>query len=279
MGESGEGIGSESGLNPSMATVAALYRHPVKGYAPERCDALTILSDGRVAGDRVLGFRFANCAAADDEWSTKHEFVALVNTPALARLDLRYDHDRKRLRIMLDGHVLAHEGLSETGRQRLAAAVQEYVLGTADNPLTDHPERLPLRLVGDGVTPRFQDNAGGHTTLHGRASLAALAAHMAAPDLNEVRFRSNIAVEGIDAWEEQQWLGRRLHIGAVEFEAVIPKTRCLATHANPHTGERDLPVMQELMKAFPGQARPTFAIGLQTTSGGGVICVGDRVTL
>jgi uncharacterized protein len=262
-----------------MATVAALYRHPVKGYTPETCDALTILPDGRVEGDRVLGFRFASCAAADDEWSTKHEFVALVNTPALARLDVRYDHKQKTLRIMLDGNVLADEDLDEAGRKRLAAAVQEYVLGTTENPLADHPERLPLRLVGDGVTPRFQDNAGGHTTLHGRASLAALAAHMAAPDLNEVRFRSNIAVEGIDAWEEQQWLGRRLRIGAVEFEAVIPKARCLATHANPHTGERDLPVMQELMKAYPGQARPTFAVGLQVIGGGGMVRVGDRVTL
>jgi len=109
--------------------------------------------------------------------------------------------------------------------------------------------------------------------------LAALAAHMAAPDLNEVRFRSNVAIQGIAAWEEQRWLGRRLRIGDVEFEAAIPKPRCLATHANPLTGERDLPVMRELMTAFPGQARPTFAIGLQTTGGGGAIRVGDRVTL
>ena len=279
MGKGGEGVGSESGLSGRMPRVAALYRHPVKGYTPERCDALTILPDGRVAGDRVLGFRFADCPAADGEWSTKHEFVALVNTPALARLDVRYNHERKTLRVVLDGEILADEGLDDTGRTRLAAAVQEYVLGTAENPLTGHPERLPLRLVGDGVTPRFQDNAGGHTTLHGRASLAALAAHMAAPDLNEVRFRSNVAIEGIEAWEEQRWLGRRVRIGAVDFEALIPKPRCLATHANPHTGERDLPVMQELMKVFPGQARPTFAIGLQATDGGGVIRVGDEITL
>jgi len=261
-----------------MPRVAALYRHPVKGCTAEALDTLTILPDGRVAGDRVLGFRFADCPAADDEWSTKHEFVALVNTPALACLDVRYDDAHQRLRLALGGHVLADEGLDDAGRKRLAAAMQEYVLGTADNPLSDHPERLPLRLVGDGVTPRFQDNAGGHTTLHGRASLAALATHLAAPGLNEARFRSNVAVDGTEAWEEQRWLGHRVRIGGLEFEAVIPKPRCLATHANPDTGVRDLPVMQELMKAYPGQPRPVFAIGLQTTSGGGVIRVGDRVS-
>ncbi len=262
-----------------MPHVAALYRYPVKGFTPESCDALTILADGRVAGDRVLAFRFASSPAADDEWSTKHECVALVNTPALARLDVRYDHERRRLRVALDGTLLADGALDDDGRKRIAAAVQEYVLGTAENPLSDHPERLPLRLVGDGVTPRFQDNAGGHTTLHGRASLAALAAHMSAPDLDEVRFRSNVAVEGIDALEEQRWLGRGVRIGTVEFEAVIPKTRCLATHANPATGERDLPVMQALLQAFPGPERPTFAIGLRITGSRGMIRVGDEVGL
>ena len=167
-----------------MPRVAALYRYPVKGFTPETCAALTVLQDGRVAGDRVLGFRFASCPAADHEWSAKHEFVALVNTPALARLDVRYAHESRRLRISLNGQALADEALDDRGRVRLAAAVQDFVLGTAEHPLADHPERLPLRLVGDGITPRFQDNAAGHTTLHGRASLAALAAHLSAPDLS-----------------------------------------------------------------------------------------------
>ncbi len=262
-----------------MPYVTALYRYPVKGLTPEVCDTLTILPDGRVAGDRVLGFRFASSTAADDEWSTKHEFVALVNTPGLARLALRYESERRRLRIAVDGNALIDDGFDDDARARIAAAVQEYVLGLADNPLSGHPDRLPLRLVGDGETPRYQDNAGGHTTLHGRASLAALAGHMSAPHLSEVRFRSNIAVEGLAAWEEQQWLGRRLRIGDVDFEVVKQKTRCLATHANPASGERDLPVMQELMQAFPGQGAPTFAVGLTACSGGGAIRLGDRVVL
>lgn len=40
-----------------MPHVVALYRYPVKGFTPEACDALTVLDEGRVAGDRVLGVR------------------------------------------------------------------------------------------------------------------------------------------------------------------------------------------------------------------------------
>jgi uncharacterized protein YcbX len=54
--------------------------------------------------------------------------------------------------------------------------------------------------------------------------------------------------------------------------------RCLATHANPKTGERDLPVMQTLTRAF-AQAQPTLAIGLLTRGAGGTIRLGDTVTV
>ena len=39
-----------------MPRVVALYRYPLKGFTPEHCTALTVLPEGRVAGDRVLAF-------------------------------------------------------------------------------------------------------------------------------------------------------------------------------------------------------------------------------
>jgi hypothetical protein len=114
-------------------------------------------------------------------------------------------------------------------------------------------------------------------TLHGRGSLQALAAALQT-EVSELRFRSNIAVDGLGAWEEQRWVGGKLRIGAVEFEVVKPKTRCLATHANPQTGERDLPILATLTQKI-GQENPTFAVAMFPSSSGGQIHVGDQVTL
>jgi uncharacterized protein YcbX len=112
--------------------------------------------------------------------------------------------------------------------------------------------------------------------LHGRQSLAAFATAVAeAPEVTEMRFRSNVAVDGLGTWEEQSWMNRNLRIGDTEFKVVNPVTRCLATHANPTTGKRDLPVMQTLLQVFPAE-RPTFAI-LMTSDRGGRIRVGDEV--
>jgi len=260
------------------ARVVALYRYPVKGFTPEACEAFTVLADGRVAGDRVLAFRFASSGVPDAAWSKKHDFVALVNTPGLARLRLQFDHKSLRLRVIFEDAVLVEDALDDGGRRRIAAAIGSHVLKLAENPLSGHPERLPLRLVGDGVTPRYQDNEAGQISLHGRGSLAAVAAALNAPGLSEHRFRSNIVVAGVDAWNELDWVGRTIRIGRVAFDVVKPKVRCLATHANPETGQRDLPVMTTLMGAF-AQKEPTFAVAMVTNGPGGPVHLGDEVSL
>ena len=258
--------------------VAALFRYPVKGFTREECDALEVLPGGRIAGDRVLGLRFNDSTTTDDAWGTKLEFVALVNTPGLTALQLKFDHETLRLRIQLADDVLLDDVLDAVGRTRFASIIEQYILGLAENPLSSRVSGLPLRVVGDGVTPRYQDREPGYTTLHGRRSLAAIAAAIdEPPHLTEKRFRSNIAVEGLDTWEEQSWIGRNLRIGDIEFKAVSPVTRCLATHAHPITGKRDHPIMKTLLQLLPVE-RPTFAI-LMTTDRRGWIRIGDWVEL
>jgi uncharacterized protein YcbX len=261
-----------------MPRVVALYRYPVKGFTPESCERLTVLEEGRIEGDRALAFRFADSGLPEDVWSRKYGYAVLANTPGLARLDVTFDPQTRRLRIALENEILADEAIDAAGRAALAAAVERYILGSGENPLADHPDRRPLHLIGDGVTARYQDSEQGQITLHSRESLSAVAEALHQPRLGEARFRSNIVVEGIGAWEEQDWLGRKVRIGRIELDVVKPKTRCLATHANPRTGERDLPVMQTLVKSFQ-QQQPTFAVALMTSGPGGEIRLGDDVTV
>jgi hypothetical protein len=175
-----------------MAHVAALYRYPVKGFTPEERDTLTVLAEGRIAGDRVLGVRFADTEAPDDAWSRKHGMVALINTPGLACLRVNFDEKAFRLRISLGTAVLADEGLTPDGRRHIAEALAEYVRTLDENPITNHPERLPLRVIGDGHSPRYHDEEPGRVTLHGRGSLWALEGALG-NEVSELRFRSNIA--------------------------------------------------------------------------------------
>ena len=260
-----------------MARVVALYRYPLKGFTPEACDTLTVLAEGRIAGDRVLGIRFADTEAPDDAWSRKHGMLALINTPGLARLRVTFNAKAGRLRIGLGASVLVDETLSPEGRRRIGAVLAAYVLKLDENPLTGHSERLPLRVIGDGYTPRYHDEEPGRVTLHARESLRSLE-NALGQNVSELRFRSNIAVEGLTAWEEQSWVDRKIRIGAVAFDVTKPKTRCLATHANPTTGDRDLPILTTLTQKL-SQENPTFAVAMVPSRGGGAIRVGDEILI
>lgn len=110
-----------------MPRVVALYRYPLKGFTPEECDTLTVLSEGRIAGDRVLGIRFADTQAPDDAWSRKQGMVALINTPGLASLRVTFDTKPFRLRIGLGTSVLVDELLNPEGRRRISAVLADYL--------------------------------------------------------------------------------------------------------------------------------------------------------
>src|SRR3989338_2215123 len=258
-----------------MPRVAALYRYPLKGFTPEPCEALSVLRSGQVAGDRVLGIRFADTEAPDDAWSRKTGMLALVNMPGLACLRVRFDVATLRLRIDLNDATLVDAPLDDQGLRRIADAVADYVLTLKENPLTDHPERLPLRLMGDGVTPRYHDSEAGEVTLHSRESVQALAESLSHA-VDEVRFRSNISVEGTQPWAELAWVGCQVRIGQVVFVATRGKGRCLDTHANPTTGVRDLPILTTPTEAF-AQEKPTFAVSMRPAGEGGRVSIGDDV--
>ena len=80
------------------------------------------------------------------------------------------------------------------------------------------------------------------------------------------------------AWEEQAWVRRKVQVGTIEFDVVKAKVRCLATNANPKTGERDRSILTTLTRVL-GQEIPTFAVAMLPTRAGGEIRVGDEVRL
>jgi len=273
-----------------MPHVVALYRHPVKGFTPEKLPALTVQADGRIAGDRVLAFRFGDAATPEerdglDHWP-KSKGLALETFPGLAALRLEYDEAAQRMRIDHAGTTLVEAGLDDEGRAALVEAVTDFVLGSPDGKRLQRPGRLPLALVGDGESSRFQDRGRGYVSVHSEASVAALGTALE-QDVDDRRFRSNVVIGGVDAWDELDWQGE-VTIGDVRLTTAGPIVRCLATHANPDTGERDASVLKTLTGSL-GQDEPTLGrlLILPGVSGavgddagvGGTIRVGDEVVV
>jgi len=267
----------------SQPAVAALYRYPVKSFTPERPDEIRVLASSRIEGDRVLAILLGDAGepqaqANGGDWWPKPLCVTLMSTPGLALLKLSYDSSARRVRIERDGAVLVDATVDNgEGRRDIAAAVEAYVRTLDVGPDLSRPGRTPLRVVGDGVTPRFQDSSAGRVTLHSRASLRALASALGDDALDELRFRSNIAIDGIEAWDELSWPGRAVRIGEIVFDVNAPAIRCLATHVDLRRGVRNHDMLNTL-PALNGHEKPSFAVSLLPRNEG-VIRVGDPVEL
>lgn len=261
-----------------MARVVALTRYPVKGFTAESLESLTVQADGRIEGDRVLAFRFARAAEPEDreglDYWPKAKGLALQDFPSLAALRLSYDYSARSIRVLHGGSELVAGGLDAAGRARITDAVTDYVMSTPEGARLRGPGRLPLVLVGDGVTSRFQDRPRGFVSVHGQESVDALSAEVGSA-VDSRRFRSNVVIEGLPAWQELEWAGE-IRIGDVTFTTEGPIVRCLATHANPDTGERDAPVLTTLTRGI-GQKQPTLGRLLLPSGQGGVIRLGDEV--
>lgn len=270
-----------TGQNRGVPHVSALYRHPIKGFTAEERDALVVQDDGRIEGDRVLAFRFADATTPEqhdglDYWP-KSKGLALMDFPSLARLRLRYDERAGRLSVQHEGETVVEAGLDADGRREVAEEITRFVLSTPDARRLEREGRLPLVLVGDGRTSRFQDRPRGFVSLHGHPSVRAVDEVTPGAAVDDRRFRSNVVVDGLAPWAELEWSGR-VRVGGVLFEVQRPIVRCLAIHADPDSGERDAPLLKTLTRVF-GQTEPTLGILLLPVDGGGAIRLGDPVEL
>jgi uncharacterized protein YcbX len=93
-------------------------------------------------------------------------------------------------------------------------------------------------------------------------------------ELDPLRFRANVYVEGWPAWAENEWAGKRLMLGWAQAEVFKPIVRCAATHVDPTTAERDLDVTKAL---FDNYGHLLCGVYVRVTSAG-ALGLGDAVT-
>ncbi|MGW0808221.1 MOSC domain-containing protein [Nonomuraea sp. NPDC002799] len=96
--------------------------------------------------------------------------------------------------------------------------------------------------------------------------------------LDTRRFRANVHLDGLPAFAELSWVGRRIRLGDCEVEVIRPIQRCRATSANPGTGERDLELPSMLARAVGHPHLGVYARVAEPTRlrAGATVVVGDR---
>jgi hypothetical protein len=166
-----------------------------------------------------------------------------------------------------------------------SAEAAAWFSGLADRPVRlvylDAPaETAPGDGFGDpGERASFAD--GYPLLLANQESLAELNRWIAegrrASDgpLPMSRFRPNLVVSGVPAWEEDRW--RRVRIGSATFRSVKACDRCVLTLVDPETATKTKEPLFSLARHRQWDHKTWFAVNLIPDTVGQQLSVGDDV--
>jgi uncharacterized protein YcbX len=250
----------------AKASVRGLYRYPVKGLSPEPMQRMQLRTGETAPSDRV--YAIENGAGRFDPEHPQHlskiNFLMLMRDERLATLKTHFDDATHTLTILRAGKQVARGQLSTPlGRrmieQFLAAYMQAELRGA------------PKIVAADGHS--FTDMADKCLHIVSLGSLRELE-RAAGVQLNPLRFRPNVVLDGLGAWEEFGWLGKTIRVGDAELEVFARTQRCAATDVDPETGRRDTAIPAVLQRTW-GHA--DFGVYARVI-GDGTIAIDDAVS-
>jgi MOSC domain-containing protein len=220
------------------ARVVRISVAPVKSLGlvhPEE----VVLEQGGVAGNRRFWLR-------DEEG----RLYAGKRDGSMMQIHPEWDEESRRLTLTFpDGAVV--DGVVELGEPVPAELYREprpsrRVIGPWQEAISEFVGRpLELLWADDGAVDRTPD--GGTVSVVSRASLERLREEAGVPDeIDGRRFRMLFEIDGVDAHEEDAWIGAEVRIGDATIAVNGDIGRCVVTSRHPDTGVPDLPTLAPL---------------------------------
>lgn len=241
-----------------LGRIASLHRYPVKGFTPERVSSAELIAGGYFPGDRLFAVEngpsgFDPSAAA---FVPKTRLTVLAQIPKLALARTSYDQRTGVLSVQSERMAAFIDDLrSDQGKAAFAAWLAEFL---------DRDDRRGELKVLTAPPHRFTDNPRGFISVVNLHSVRDLESRLGRP-INPLRFRANVYVEGWPAWSELDLApDAPVKIGYAATTLVKFIKRCIATHVNPETGERDVEIVAALRDLY---GHPYCGIYLDVAAG------------
>jgi len=253
--------------------ISSIHFSPIKSLSftnIESCEIkknLGILNDRKFAFSRVVDAEKALLIEKNPNERKLNNFLSLKNSPVLNKYNFTYKDNK--LALIFDG--------------------KEQISITADdidqrskliNKLIDLESSLmkPMFLLQNNEFP-FYDTSNSNKVFNSISLINLNSIEDFEKRINQKvefqRFRGNFYVDGIDAWEERNWIGKNIKINNVLFKVERNIPRCVAINLKPKTDKSNLNLLQSLKKAYNH-----FDMGIYLRSlNDGKIKVGNAIKL
>ena len=253
--------------------ISSIHFSPIKSLSftnIESCEIkknLGILNDRKFAFSRVIDAEKALLIEKNPNDRKLNNFLSLKNSPVLNKYNFTYKDNK--LALILGGEEqvsIIADDLDQ--RSKLI------------NKLIDLESSLkkPMFLLQNNEFP-FYDTSNSNKVFNSISLINLNSIGDFEKRINQKvefqRFRGNFYVDGIDAWEERNWIGKNIKINNVLFKVERNIPRCVAINLKPKTDYSDLSLLQSLKKAYNH-----FDMGIYLRSlNDGKIKVGNAIKL
>lgn len=220
----------------------AIKRYPVKGMRGVDMPSAQITAHKMLSDDRRFVIATQSSVGQDGvhEWARKSNFLQLVNTPKLAELGTEYDDATCTLTVLRNGRAICKGKLDDAmGR----TVVEDFFKAFLKNDIAGTPKiySVPDTNFGDMKEP--------YISILNLASIRDFGSRIVQSEVDPMRFRGNLLIDGLDPWKELEWEeGQIIKINDASFRVIHPITRCKATSVNPDTAVADINVPLMLRK-------------------------------
>ena len=229
-------------------TISSIHYCPVKSISFQSVHSCNITKNLGMENDRVFAFsriidlEKAKSVEKNPDQRNLNNFLTLKNSPALNKYNFIYKN--KILTLTKDNKELLSIS-SDDEKERLFLSKK----------LTELESSLikPITLLKNKEFPFF-DTSSSKNIFNSVSLINLNSIRDFEIKINEKvelqRFRANFYVDGIDAWEERNWLGKIIKINNVSFKVEKNIPRCVAINLKPKTDDNSLNLLTSLKKTY-----------------------------
>ena len=259
------------------ATISSINYCPVKSISFQTIKSCEIRKNIGIVGDRIFAFSKGLDSNQAQLFEKKLEerrgkwnkILTLKNSPVLNKYNFIFNNNK--LTLIQNNNEILTINSNETG---------EYELLSNKILQLENSLQKPIFLMKNNDVPFFDTSISNKTVLtHSISFINNKSIEDFKNKTNQTietqRFRGNIYADGIEAWEERNWIGKIIKINNISFKVEKNIPRCVAINLKPNSDDNSLNLLQSLKKTYNH-----FDMGIYLTAlDDGLINIGDNILL
>ena len=228
--------------------ISSIHYCPVKSISFQNINSCEIKKNLGIDNDRIFAFsrnvdlEKAKLIEKDAKERKLNNFLTLKNSPVLNKYNFIYENSKLTL-TSNNKDIISISADNPNERLLLSNKLMEL-----ENSLPQ-----PISLLKNKDYP-FYDTSHSNKVFNSMSLINLNSIKDFEKKINEKiqiqRFRANFYVDGIEAWEERNWVGKIIKINNIAFKVEKNIPRCVAINLKPKTDDRSLNLLQSLKKSY-----------------------------